>query len=478
MRRAIRRAERHPTREEATPPMIHPIPPYRATRAFLLAFLLTAPAVLARTAPEPPRFPIETIAVEGNRYVSTEILISESRLKEGETYSEAELLEAVYRIRRLPFVLEAEMALERGSERGQLRLVITVEEVRRYFFGGEMLFSHFGSPLAFDQTFASDQSFRFAPLAGIRFPAGDYGLFFVAANRGSFQAGYSRYRLFGHRGYLSFGVVRSLCCPVEVLPLGLDPTFSSWSSDDGATTASLVLGVPLRARNQSLRLSASYRETEAGRRRQVFGLDTPADVFTLEDAADYSLELAWIADTRDDPVLPTRGSAFSAAAEVRQLDSPFAERQVFDNTDGVFEVAGAPGGSMSSRLVRATFSAERHWPITPRQALSLELRVAAGRSRVEDLAIENQVISEQSLDVFESTLSLRHAIAVWRPRGSGPAQELWWESSVDFGYETTSFDFGMNEPLRRFGLTTGLTFRNSWGIFRLGFAFIDVGRVT
>ncbi|MEE8526476.1 MAG: BamA/TamA family outer membrane protein [Thermoanaerobaculia bacterium] len=447
-------------------------------RALLLATLLIAPAVMAKTAVEPPRFPIESIAVEGTRYVSPEILISESRLTEGGTYTEAELLEAVYRIRRLPFVLEAEMALERGSERGQLRLVITVEEVRRYFFGGELLFSHFGTEIALNQTFTSDSSFRFAPIAGVRFSAGDYGLFFVAANGGSLQAGYTRYRLFGRQAFLNFGVVRSSCCPVDVLPLGLDPTFSSWSSEAGSTTASLALGIPLRAKNQSLRLLATYRETEEGRRRLVFDPGPPADVFTHRDSADHSLELAWVSDTRDDPVLPTRGRSLTAAVELRQLDSPLDVRRTFDETSGLFVDQGVPEGSMSSRLVRATFSAERHWPLTPRQALSVKIRVATGRSRVEDLAVESQVVPEQDLDVFEGTVSLRHAIAVWRPRAGGPAQELWWENTLDFGYEETSFDLGMAGPLRRWGLTTSLTFRNSWGIFRLGLAFVDVGRIT
>lgn len=459
--------------------MIHiPTPTSMGVRAFLLATLLIAPAAMAKTAVEPPRFPIETIAVEGTRYVSPEILISESRLTAGGTYTEAELLEAVYRIRRLPFVLEAEMALERGSQRGQLRLVIKVEEVRRYFFGGELLFSRFSTQIALDQTFISDSSFRLAPIAGVRFSAGDYGLFFVAANTGSLQAGYTRYRLFGRQAFLNFGVVRSACCPVDVLPLGLDPTFSSLSSDAGSTTASLALGIPLSAKNQSLRLLATYRETDEGRRRTVFDPGAPADIFTHRGSTDRRLELAWISDTRDDPVLPTRGRSFTAAVELRQLDTPLDSHSAFDELSGLFVSQGVPDGSMSSRLLRASFSAERHWPLTPRQALSVKIRVASGRSRIEDLAVESLVVPEEDLNVFEGAVALRHAIAVWRPRSGGPAQELWWENTLDLGYEATSFDFGMTDPLRRFSLTTSLTFRNSWGIFRFGLAFVDVGRVT
>ncbi len=476
--RRMRRMTHHPTRDEAAPSMNIQKTTSVGVRTFLLAALLITPGAQAKSTLEPPRFPIETIAVEGTRHVSQEILLSESRLTEGETYSEAELLEAVYRIRRLPFVLEADMALERGSERGQLRLVITVEEVRRYFFGGELLFSHFRNPLALDQSFPSDSSFRFRPIAGVRFSAGDFGQFFVAANSGSIQAGYTRYRLFGRQALLNFGVVRSACCPVDVPPLGLDPTFSSWSSDGASTTASLVLGVPLRAKNQSLRLQATYRETEEGRRRTVFDSDLPADVFIFRDNIDYRFELAWITDTRDDPVLPTHGRSLTTAVELRQIDSPLSERQTFDEASGQFQTLGPPEGSMRSRLLRATFSAERHWPLTPRQALSLEVRLAAGRSRVEDLAVEGSVVPEEEFDIFEGSASLRHAIAVWRPPTADSVQELWWENTVDFGYESTSFDFGTAEPLRRWRWTTGLTFRNSWGVFRLGFAFVDVGRIT
>lgn len=77
------------------------------------------------------RFLIETITVEGvGREAARGIIVAESLLQEGESYSEDELRKAVYRVKRLPFVVEADFSLKKGSERGAYELVITVEETK------------------------------------------------------------------------------------------------------------------------------------------------------------------------------------------------------------------------------------------------------------------------------------------------------------------------------------------------------------
>ena len=98
----------------------------------LVIALLLAAAGLAR-ADEPVRFLIESISIEGARYSSPRILIAESRLTEGRSYSEAELRDAMFRIKRLPFVLHTDFRLAKGTERGRYVLVIAIEETKPLF---------------------------------------------------------------------------------------------------------------------------------------------------------------------------------------------------------------------------------------------------------------------------------------------------------------------------------------------------------
>lgn len=103
------------------------------TRTILLILIALALA-LPGAAQELPRFLIEKIEVRENARVSTEVIVAESRLREGEEYTEEELSDAANRLNRLPFLLSADFALERGSERGRHVLVITVNETKPFFY--------------------------------------------------------------------------------------------------------------------------------------------------------------------------------------------------------------------------------------------------------------------------------------------------------------------------------------------------------
>ncbi len=83
-----------------------------------------------------PTFVIEKIVVEGVRHGSEKIVAAETLLTPGETYSEAQLQQALHRVERLPFVVQAELSLRRGSERGRFELLIAVTEAKPVFYGG------------------------------------------------------------------------------------------------------------------------------------------------------------------------------------------------------------------------------------------------------------------------------------------------------------------------------------------------------
>ena len=84
-----------------------------AVVALLVAF---APTVSSGAQVEGASFFIEEIQLEGLRLVSERIVLAESLLEAGTTYSEIELQHAVRRIRRLPSVLTVDFRLDIGPE--------------------------------------------------------------------------------------------------------------------------------------------------------------------------------------------------------------------------------------------------------------------------------------------------------------------------------------------------------------------------
>ena len=111
------------------------------TTRFLSSLLILLGTVLPAAAQtsNPPRFLLESIVVEGvQRDIVRRIVTSESLLEPGREYTEQELREAVYRVKRLPFVMDADFSLRKGGERGSYQLVITVEETRLIFYSADV----------------------------------------------------------------------------------------------------------------------------------------------------------------------------------------------------------------------------------------------------------------------------------------------------------------------------------------------------
>ena len=182
-----------------------------------------------------PRFFIEAIDVEGTRHARPEVVVSESLLEGGRGYTEPELRDAVHRIRRLPFVLDARVRLRKGSERGNYRLLVTVDEAHRTFFGGDVVYHAFGDELDVDS--GLDDELRTAATAGMRWFVGQGVVHAAVGDNSSPQVGYTRYRLFGRPGQLRITVAREDCCGERLLDSGLDPARGTWRSADSTTHA-------------------------------------------------------------------------------------------------------------------------------------------------------------------------------------------------------------------------------------------------
>jgi hypothetical protein len=447
----------------------------RTLWSFALLLLAVHPA---QALEEPARFLIERITVEGPKEAAVNIVRAETLLREGGTYTEQELRQAVYRVQRLPFVLDASFSLRKGSQRGAYELAIDIQSNRWFFFEHSVRAFGFDQPLDLeDETVQGDRfSVTLGGLAGVRHFVGRSGVVFAALDsREGIQAGFAQYDLF-HRGILATaGVSLSDCCVTEVLPLALDPTFSSWSFGTSLKT-SLGLSIPLGG-PQSLQLSLGERQGDDGTRNEV--LLAPGQRFSHVTGEGNELtyrhaEVKWVWDTSDDPALPTRGTSLSAGLEA----SRFAARDLT-----LFQFGLAPDEvvitlypSLHSEQVVAAVSALRHFPVTPRQTVSVQARIAAGQSQLDNLAMGDLVLSHVDADYYGGSLGFAHAWTVHRARSSDTLTDVRLESGVEIGVEKTSPDLGPS-PLERFSVHTGLVFRNPWGRIQIVFTYLDLGEV-
>ena len=451
------------------PGTCHRRPPRRPAVAILLWTMLPALAAAA----SPPRFYLENVAVEGVRRASPDVIISESRLETGIAYTEDDLRQAIYRVGRLPFVLDAAFSLARGSERGKYSLLITVEEVRAFFFGADLTYSERGSALT--DAFPDGDGPNDRLTAGTRLFAGQ-GLFFAAIGATEdLQLGYERYRLLGRPIWLRLALAREGCCTATLRALDLDPAVAVWTSDDTSDRLELTVGVPL-AGNHSLRLDASRLETGSATRRTLGN----ANIVDAHNVGQSELELAWVYDSTDDPVFPSRGDALTAAIGLRWLDADLSASSI---------TSGTPATAMSSRRIGLSAFGARHWPLSARQTASLSLKLVASRSEIENVPVSGSAESSSTtggrepfapafgggdVDTLEAELGARYSLALWGPATMRRRGELRWETVAGLIYLETSSAFSpAAHPLWGVSLSTGIALRNTWGIFRIGFTFLD-----
>jgi outer membrane protein assembly factor BamA len=291
-------------------------------KLFLLVATVTAALPVQATT-----FFLERIDVRSNRPASVEVVRAESRLRVGESYTEAQLRDAESRVRRLPFVLDVEFSLEKGSTRDTHVLVMRVEEAAPIFVGVEhLLWGTFED--------ANPSTVRDTRVdAGARLFVGSYGQFHGSVGTSHERdiahaaVGYTHYNLLDRNIFFSINVGRSLEGDVE-----------TWSPE-------VILGVPVRG-NHALRLTIQGAE-------QSVRTEFPQDTKFLDGG------LAWIYDTRNDALFPTEGARWALEVSAsRSVTSPKGSHEGVDEWRHEMEVV---------RL-----SARRYWPVRTLDAVYLE----------------------------------------------------------------------------------------------------------
>lgn len=266
-------------------------------RKLLVLLILAVPL----SAADDPSFFLERIEVRNHHRVSPDVVLAESRLHEGRVYTEAELRDAATRLSRLPFLLSVDFSLEKGSERGNYVLVLTVNETKPFFYRLDLV------PYLSEVERPVDPDYQDRPASsggnelglGFRWFVGRRGAVHVgfALTRedraftreyAAGSVGYTQYDLFGTRAFLTLNLKR----PLE-------------GTETGLLSPQVVLGVPLSS-NQTMTLEVEDSRFEAAKSDESV-LGTSYEVQQNQ----RTVTARWTYNTSNDPFFPTEGTVLS-----------------------------------------------------------------------------------------------------------------------------------------------------------------------
>lgn len=381
---------------------------------FVLALALLPVVVQAQP------YVIDAIEVAPGSRVPVELVRAETRLTIGNSYTEEDLRQAVYRIRRLPFVLKADYAVDGRT------LVITIADIKPFFFEIDVEGFVFGS---------SGGGVLGAVEVGGRLFAGSRGVFegtlgtrLASGSSGDFRdvtLSYTAYDLFGSRAWVTAGLTKSIV-------------------GEGGTdeiSPRLTIGVPI-GRTQSIIGSATRFADSTDRVINRVPVTTEFE--------STSAQVSWVRDTTDDPYFARRGTQLSAGPTWRRNSSTFP----------VFS-----GGTVI-RLDRRTTettgvlgTAAYYRPIT--QSL-----IGWGRGEISHSESEANSIAGSPNIPNATENEAQVTVGLGRNFGDRGRWEL------GLGGEWRTFEQGLSDSSRTGAVAfAGATTRTRWGVFRLKFTY-------
>ena len=261
----------------------------------VLCLLSSLPALAQET-----RYRLERIVVEGSN-ISEDIVRGESRLEEEQSYTEEDFRQAVYRIRRLPFVTDAVYRIDSGLTPGGTTLVIRILDVTPAFYDLQVVSR---------EDVSGERELDGSALLGGRWLLDNLGVVEGAVRDGKDEDGiqvglaYRAYDIYGTGGYASIALAQRF--KAEERTYDPDIVF--------------LLGYPL-TRRQSVTLSASRSKSRITRDFDRLGDDDEDDDddtdrddnLDLTDRSHFHFaELRWLFESTDDPFFATRGMTLSA----------------------------------------------------------------------------------------------------------------------------------------------------------------------
>jgi hypothetical protein len=399
-------------------------------RARLLVAVMMGLLASAAAAQE-PRFFIQSIAVDGLRYASETVVVTESHLRVGNEYSESDLRDAIARITRLPFVFDASFALEKGSVRDTYVLRILLRENKPLF--GSIDWSH--SRISGLEDEEGTRLTERHVVVGGRWFVGGNGLIHgtVEPSREQFSLGYVRYRLLG----TGASVAATVGYEQRDAPQANAQAERFTRTDD--LTFNVTLAAPLGG-NHSVRMSWD-RKTVPFRFATGF-FDNP-DIHIVKFHADAA-RLAWLYDTTDDPLFPMSGTRATAGAAFVELPyrDPLAIHEANDQR--------------FTRELRRDVSASvaRHWEPLPQHS------VMAGASYLtqEHRGIRtSEYLAHAGYAAMLRESPMNSRLGDLRLEGEAAYLHLSYGPANSTGYST---------------LRASLAYRSEWGVARFSIQYI------
>ena len=403
--------------------------------AATLTLLFFAPIVLR--AQTPPSFLIESIDVRGARFASESVVARESLLIPGRTYTEPQLRDAMSRINRLPFVLDSTFAVEKGTERGAYVLVVTIVETKPLFVEAQSMFGKSSG----DRDVSNQEFVR----SGARWFLGSSTLVHASTDFDDhYEAGLTQYNLFGRPGYVTLNVRWTSDGGSRTVtnPLGERERFTS----DIDPSPEILVGFPVFG-NHSIQGRWSYGSS---------GLKIESEEAVLEELTQsgQNMALAWVWDTTDDPILPTRGSLWRTEGSL-QLNSTDVKATTGPAIDDETQI-----GVISTTL-------HHYHPVSDWMSVMVGGGVGASRSDLR-AATPFPIDSVTTWSIFpEAGLT----VSLWPERLTRRFGDLRWETRASYnkaGGDFTDIDYAVG--------STQIVQRSVWGTLRLGFSYFYYDR--
>jgi outer membrane protein assembly factor BamA len=417
----------------------------------VLAALLCAAA--SRAADDVPRFLIERIEVRNLRHASPEIVIAESRLKEGVAYDERELAAASDRINRLPFILEAAFSLEKGSVRDSYVLAIAVSETKPFFYlfdapaiiaGDRAVVDYNGQAAVGLRTFVGRRNGFHLGFTG----ATGSSRRSTGRDPAAIEAGYTRYDLFGTGAFATFNLKYSVFETAQTL-------------SSGHLLPELIVGVPLSATQtvtaQYTTRDDSYRAPQSDQPDARLG--------------DRIFRAKWSYNTTNQPFFPTRGVILSAGPELRWTDSSsYAFIATSTTPPFTYDFEHVLEHSNSKSVV---VQAARYWEVSERNSLSAlgEGEVAWERGRT---TFRNTGRFSNTNEYGRIDLGFSHSF--WSPERIAVDGEQRIEAHVQafadrYDVPRSDRQFFVDHRVSGEQASVSWVRRNAWGAIRIGLGY-------
>ena len=411
------------------------------TRTLLLLLLIAVVPLQAQES-----FFIERIEVRNAKRVSPELVIAESLLEAGRSYSEAELRLASTRLRRLAFLLNVDFALEKGSDRGRHVLVLNIIETKPFFYLVN------ATPIADkDSPYADvDNNSRVTASSdvltlGYRWFVGRRGAlhagFSAEGDEGEFQrdyaslaVGYTQYDIFGTGTFATLNLKK----PIE-------------GYGEGRISPQVVVGIPLTLK-QSITLEFDETRFEPTEHVTVRGPVT-------RSFGERTASARWSYNTTNDPFLPSSGTFVQVTPSVSWTDDSgevFLPREVVHTASHGLIFAVEAGAS-------------HNWALSDRNTFFGDVRAMWERSEVR----YSVSLPETEREARYGSVAAGFSHSFWsaEQRATGGDSRL--EVLMRFSNRTRRTDLhfapGASLPGRDVRqVSAAWAFRNSWGALRLG----------